>query len=88
MRFPLAALFFLIGSFIFFCFAGFSYFLITNIDDALSPLGAAYDSTYQNIVTILPTAFGIIAALFFVAGILLIFILDSLQDEPEYYYRQ
>jgi len=84
MRFPLAALFFLIASFIFFCFwAVMSYYLDT-IQDALLPTAPADAIANLNL---LPTAFGFICAIFFIAGILLIFVMDALADEPETYYR-
>ena len=39
------------------------------------------------IATLLPTALGILCAIFFVTGILLIFVVDALADEPEMYYK-
>ena len=88
MRFPTAALYFLVASFIFFVFFAVSFFLITEVNDALDPFDVGYGSTYDNLITLIPSAFGIIAAIFFISGILLIFILDSLADEPEMYFRR
>ena len=89
MRFPLAALFFLIASFIFFCFWAYSSLIITSVSDAITPLSTDFMSSSQgNWITLLPTVFGIICALFFIVGILLIFVMDSLADEPEMYWRQ
>lgn len=88
MRFPLAAVLFIVGSFIFFTFAGVSYYLMSTIDTAIDSLSPGYDATFQAIVDLLPTAFGVIAILFFVVGLLLIFVLESLSDEPEMYYRR
>ena len=89
MRFPLAALFFLITSFIFFVSWAISSYIITAVDDALTPLSTGFStSNFSNLVTLLPTAFGIICAIFFITGILLIFIMDSLADEPESYWRE
>ena len=92
MRFPLAALFFLVGSFIFFICWGVSFYLINTVSDAMTPyagdLGAEGQTSFTNLLTLLPTAFGVICVLFFVMGLLLLFILDSLADEPEMYYRR
>ena len=88
MRFPLAAMLFLISSFIFFVSWAVSSYLITTVDDALSPLSTGFSTSgFADVVTLLPWAFGILCAIFFIAGILLIFVLDSLADEPEMYWR-
>jgi len=88
MRFPLAALFFLISSFIFFIGWAVSNFLLTSIVDAMTPYATDLgEASYTNLLTLLPTAFGIMCALFFIVGIILIFVLDSLADEPEMYWR-
>jgi len=88
MRFSLAALFFLIASFIFFVSWAVSSYVITEVDNALTPLSTDFStSNFADLVTLLPTAFGIMCALFFITGILMIFVLDSLADEPETYWR-
>ena len=87
MRFPLAALFFIVASFIFFiCFA-VSFFLMDAVSTGVSSIDSGLPAEYQAIKTLLPSAFGIIGCIFFVSGLLLIFILDSLSDEPEMYWR-
>ena len=89
MRFPLAALFFLVMSFIFFCIWAVTSYLLSTVGDAISPLSTEFMSSSQgSFITLLPMAFGIICALFFLIGILLIFVLDSLADEPEMYWRE
>ena len=92
MRFPLAALFFLVASFIFFlCWAISAFFLNTvseGMETAVPLLSPSSQVSYNSIITLLPFAFGIICAIFFVTGILLIFIMDALADEPEMYWRQ
>ena len=88
MRFPLASVFFIIASFIFFAIFAVSSLLITEVGDALDAIDDDLGGDYPYIVQLLPTAFGIIAAIFFVVGILLIFVLDSLADEPEMYWRE
>ena len=89
MRFPLAALFFLISSFIFFVSWAVTSYLLSSVSDAMSPLAATLSSSgATDIISMLPTALGIICALFFITGILLIFILDSWSDEPEMYWRR
>ena len=86
MRFTLASVFFLIAAFAFFIMWAVSSFVITEVGDSLDDSG--FDSQYQGIKTLLSTGFGILAAIFFVAGVLLVFVLDSLADEPEMYYRE
>ena len=89
MRFPLASLFFLIAAFVFFCFWAYSSLVITTVSDALTPLGSGFStSNFSDLVALLPTVFGIICALFFIIGIVLIFVMDSLADEPELYWRE
>ena len=89
MRFPLAALFFLISSFIFFVSWAVTSYLLSSVSDAMSPLAATLSSSgATDIIQLLPMALGIICALFFITGILLIFVLDSWSDEPEMYRRR
>lgn len=85
MRFPVAALLFIIASFIFFVIWAVGSRLLESVADALLPTAATEAS---NIITLLQTSFGILAALFFVTGIILVFILDATADEPEMYWRQ
>ena len=82
MRFPIAALFFVIGCFIFFVYWVFGSLLTDTIRNALPSSNADY------IVNMIPWAFGIICAIFFVSAIIIVFVLESLSDEPEYYYRR
>ena len=89
MRFPLAALGFLILSFIFFvCFAVTSL-MIEETTDALEPYATDInDPRFDDQLAVVPIAFGVIFILFFIFGILLLFIIESWSDEPEYYYRR
>lgn len=88
MRFPIAAVMFLVGSFIFFIFFAATSYIQTNVMEALDPLDDDLDQTYHDEITLLSNAFAVIASIFFVVGLLLIFILDSLSEEPEYYWRE
>jgi len=90
MRFPTAALFFVIACFIFFVLWAVSSFLIAETVDVMSPLADKLETdNYRNMLNTLSWAFGIICAIFFVSAILVTFILESLSDEPEYYeYRR
>ena len=90
MRFPAAALFFVIACFIFFVLWAVSSYMIGVTADAMSPLAENLESdNYSNMLGMLQWAFGIICAIFFVCAILVIFVLESLSDEPEYYeYRR
>jgi len=85
MRFPIAALLFIVASFIFFVVWAVSSFLLDSVADALIPFAT---SEATNIITLVQNAFGILAGLFFVTGILLFFFLDSTADEPELYWRE
>jgi len=88
MRFPRAALVFLVTAFVFFFMWAVSSRLITEFDTAISPYDSGYDSTYQDINSIIPTAFGIVSAIMFVM-VVIVFIIDSLGEEYEYYpYRR
>lgn len=88
MRFPIASLLLIISGFIFFVFWAVSSYLIDATYNAMSPLGSGLDASYASELSLLPTAFGVICAIFFVTGIVSVFLLDSLSDEPEYYYKQ
>lgn len=90
MRFPTAALFFVIACFIFFVLWAVSSFMIGATVDVMQPLADNLGSSeYNNMLNMLPWAFGIICAIFFVSAILVVFVLESLSDEPEYYdYRR
>jgi len=88
MRFPLAALFCVIVSFIFFVVWAVSSYLITVVQEAMTPHAVTLgSSSYSNLLTLLPYAFGIICLLFFIFGIVLFFILDATAEEPEMYWR-
>lgn len=88
MRWPLSALFFVIASFVFFVFWAASSYLISQVHDAMVPFAAELGSSeYNGLLAVLPTAFGIISIIFFVVGILVLYVVDSLSEEPEMYYR-
>ena len=85
MRFPLAAMFFIIASFIFFVIWAVCSYMLGWAADALMPFAPAQADTT---IMLLRDSFGVIAALFFIIGIILVFILDATADEPESYYRE
>jgi len=85
MRFPLAAVFLIIGAFIFFVFWAVSSLLLSEVAGALRPTAVGDAGYYLGYI---PWAFGIIAAIFFTVGVIFIFVLESLSDEPEIYYRR
>jgi len=65
-----------------------SLFITVSVD-AMTPLYTAVgNATLTGYLTLLPGAFAIICAIFFFTGIVLIFVLDALSDESEYYYRR
>lgn len=88
MRFPIAAVMFVVASFIFFILFAVSSMLMTEVGDALDNVDDGLPSDYTNLRNLIPAAFGIIGAIFFVTGILLIFFLESTSDEYEYYPRR
>jgi len=87
LRFPIAALFLVIAGFMFLAFFGVGSLLLTETADALDPLDDDLDIGYHDIITKLPTAFGIIGAILLVLAVV-VFIVDSLSDEPEMYWRR
>ena len=90
MKYPTAALFFVIGCFIFFCFWAVASYILGTTVDALSPFGEQLASdNFNNMISMLQWAFGIICAIFFVSALVVVFVLEALSDEPEYYeYRR
>ena len=84
MRFPVAAILFLIGSFIFFVIYATCSLILNETAGALLATANANATATINMIQ---TGFGVIAAVFFFVGLLLIFILDSTADEPEEYWR-
>lgn len=85
MRFSITSLMLIVSSFIFFAFWAFGSLLLESVSDALLPTAT---SEATNIINTVQTAFGVIAAVMFFAGILLTFVLDATSDEPEMYYRE
>lgn len=84
MRFPIAALLLVVTGFIFLAFFAVGSLLLTEMDDALDPTGLDGQFAYE--VDIIIAAFGIIGAIVIVMAII-IFVIESLSDEPEYYWR-
>lgn len=88
MRFPIAAIFFILTSFIFFIAWAVSSFFIntikTNLQDQVTALG---NSQLNDMWTTIPTAFGVIGVLLFVIGVVLLFFLDATRDEPEHFWE-
>lgn len=64
------------------------YFVLTEFDTSLSTVDSDLPSGYTDVKTLLINSFGILCAIFFVAAILSIFVLESLADEPETYWRE
>jgi len=87
MRFTLSSIFFLVAGFIFFIMWAVMSYLLDEVHTAFVPYKAGLDTGFADVIDLLPTAFGVICAIFVVTGIVLIFIMDSLADEPEMYWR-
>lgn len=92
MRYPLAAIFFTISGFIFFAIYTFITYFLDTVDDALTPMLTTLSAEGQTTVAahfdLIQKAFGILSIIFFLVAILLIFLVDSWRDDPEYYYKQ
>ena len=88
MRFAIAALLFVLAIFGFFIGFSVSSLLLGEVGDALAPHAARVgSSTLDAELILIPTAFGIICSIA-LCLIVLVFFLDSVSDEPEYYYRR
>ena len=85
MRFPLAALFLVVAGFMFLAFFGVGSFLLGSMDDALDP--STVDAQFSYEVDIIIAAFGVISAIMLVLAVV-VFVVDSLSDEPEMYWRR
>jgi len=88
MRFATASLFFVIASFIFFMMWAVGYFVLTEFDTSLDVVDSDMPSEYFDVKNLLINSFGILCAIFFVAAVLSIFLLEALADEPEMYWRE
>ena len=89
MKYPIAALFFVIACFIFFVLWAVCSLLLSEVRSAMQPLASQLSTNnYSNMLGNLSWAFGIICAIFFVSAIIVVFVLEALSDEPEIYYRQ
>ena len=89
MRYPAAALGFVIACFIFFVLWAVSSFMLSEVGGAMQPFASQLSTdNYSNMLGMLPWAFGIICAIFFVCAIIFVFLLESFSDEQEYYIRR
>jgi hypothetical protein len=87
MRWAIAAVLFIIAIFGFFVGYAVSSLVLNEFKDALDPHAAKLSGTEATDTMILiQSAFGIICSISFVL-IVVVFVLDSLSEEPEYYYR-
>ena len=88
MRLPISALMFLVSSFLFFVGWAVSSYFLNAVVEAMAPHYAKLgEPVLTGYLTLLPSALGVLCAIFFVTGILLIFVVDALADEPEMYYK-
>jgi len=88
MRFAITAILFVVAVFGFFVGYAVSSYLLSSVSTALEPLTDSLSTTNaRDDITLLCSGFGIICALALVI-IIAIFILDSLSDEPESYWRE
>lgn len=59
--------------------------MLETVSDAIGPFAVGMPAA--DTISLLSWAFGIFCVLFLLAGIVLIFFIESMRDEPEYYYR-
>ena len=85
MRFAFSSIFCIITGFVFLLMWGVTSYFLNEVKDAMTPYLTG--TTYSNYITLIPTAFGISAALFFIVGIVLFFIVDTMSEDYEGYYR-
>ena len=83
MRWSIASIVFVVISFIFFAMYAILSKLLFEVRTALETICGFNDATLSS----LQNAFMIFGIVFFVVGIILPFIADSLSDEPELYWR-
>lgn len=87
----IAAIFFLVSSFIFFVLWAVGSFILGETYDAIRSVGESTIPgwavpSFLNTINQFAPAFGIICAIFFLCGILMIFAMRALSGEDEYYY--
>ena len=87
MRYPTAAILLIVTGFIFLAFFAFGSLLISETGDALVANSDGLDPQFGYQVSIVTTAFGIIGAIMITLAVVIFFV-ESLSDEPEYYYRR
>jgi len=85
MNYVVSAVFFLVASFIFAICWAVTSFMLDEIATAMGGFAAGMPAA--DTISLLSWAFGIFCVLFLLVGIVLIFILESMRDEPEYYYQ-
>jgi hypothetical protein len=88
MRFAITAVLFVIAVFGFFIGYAVSSYTLTQFYNALEPFANTLSTTNaKDDMILLCSAFGIICA-FILVLIVIIFVLDTLSDEPETYWRE
>jgi hypothetical protein len=89
MRWAIVSVLFLVAVFGFFVGYAVSSLLLNTVKDAMQPFGEQLteSTTYLAQNTLICSAFGIICAIGFTLMIV-IYVLDSLSDEPENYWRE
>lgn len=88
MRFAVTAILLIVAVFGFFLGYGVSSYLLSTFYDALEPHASLLSSTNaKDDMILISSAFGIICAIALVM-IIIVFVLDSLSDEPEMYWKE
>jgi len=89
MRFPIAALFFIILLFVAFCGYAVSSFMLGTMQDELitasDTLTANSKTMFLNEMNLIQLGFGVAMVMFFIL-IIVVFVVDALRQEPETYY--
>jgi Na+/proline symporter len=88
MRFAVTAVLFIIAMFSFFIGYAVSSFVLDSFYDALEPhANQLSTSNAKDDMILIKTGFGVICS-FISVLIIVVFILDTLSDEPEMYWRE
>jgi len=87
LRFPLAALYLVIAGFMFLAFFGVGSLLLSEMEEALEANDDGLDNQFNFQTDLIISGFGVISAILLVLSVV-VFVIESLSDEPEYFYRR
>jgi hypothetical protein len=87
-RWVIGSVLFIVALFMFFVGYAVSSLLLGTVGDAMAgPAAELNSSEYNEELVLIPSAFGVICAIS-VVMIIVVYMLDSLSDEPESYWKE